>query len=313
LPAQLAVSQLRYLFLSTGYWVLPVVVVVAMQARRRFPDPVRRTWIDYLVYAGLTGAGFLAFAVAHLTIKQRVTWDGSLIFGRYDDPAGFLLFVAGLAGVFALQPLTVVQRVLLRVVAPIALCVVLGTGVLTVRWTPVNDAGLSILALGNVSVLVVLLVVAFATSVTQLVEEKRFLVPAALVCVLVLAVASNRQGMTYTITRARIVAHALAGSRWISANLPADARVGYDGSVMAAKAPVLGIRSVGDVYRAMLFATYPREPVVVHSPDALARVDYLYSTAAAQTFAATGAASLTKVWANEEYALYRVSPPVSMP
>lgn len=310
LPAQLVVSQLRYLFLSTGYWVLPLVLVIALQARR-FAVPARERWIDYLLFASVAGAGFLAFAIAHLTLKQRVAWDGQFVFGRYDDPAGFVLFVAGLAGVFALEPPTVVQKVILRVVAPAAFCLVLASGVLASRWVPVNDAGLSILALGSVSIGVVLLVTAAAAALSQLVDERRAFASAALAFVLVLGAFSDRQGMRYTMARANIVSHILEGSTWIAAHLPPDARLGYDGRVIATPAPNTGnIRVVGDVYRAMMFATHPRPTVVVDSDAALARVDYLYSTLVAPAW---GGVELTRVWANTDYALYRVSPAVSTP
>jgi hypothetical protein len=312
LPFALAQSQLRYLFLATGYWVLPILVVVALQARR-LPEAERRPWVDHLLWTGITAAGFVAFAVVHLTQTQSGSGDGSFIYGRYDDPAGLLLAIAGLAALFAIRPPTVVQRVLVRGVAPVALCLVLGNGILTKRWIPVNECGLSILAMSEVSVGAVLLLTVLATSVSQLVDEKRLLVPAALGFFLVFGVLSDWRGMTYTIGRAGMVAHTLAGRDWIAEHVPPDARVGYDGTIIDNPAPGMKIRHLSDVYRAMMFETHPRPTVIVRTEEELGQVDYLYSAFFSQRFGAGGSSRLTQVWANDVYRLYRVSPAVAMP
>jgi hypothetical protein len=310
-PLQLAWSQVRYLFVSTGYWVLPVFLVIALQVRHVREEARRRRWVNFLVFAGVTSAAVLGFAIVHLTEKMSLTADTGFIYGRYDDPAGLLLLIGGLAGVLALGPLTGVQRVFLRVVAPLAFCLVLG-GMLTTKWIPVNQCGLSIFSSGNLSVRWLLVGTVLATSVSQLVDDKRRLVPAALGVLLAFGVASDWQGMVYTIGRARKVAFTVAGGGWIAANVPEDARIGYDGSIIDQPAPGMDIRTLMNVYTAMMFRTHPRATVVVDSADELAEVDYLYSTTSSTRWtAAVGGPRLEQVWANGAYVLYRVSPGAS--
>ena len=148
--------------------------------------------------------------MVHLTQKLGLANDTEFIYGRYDDPAGLLLLIAGLAGALALRPLTGFQRFVLRVVAPLTLVWVFG-GVLGTKWVPVNQCGLAIFASGDVSVRWVLFGTMCAAVVSQLVDEKRWFVPAALSFVLVFGAATDRVGMIYTSVRARKVAYTLEG------------------------------------------------------------------------------------------------------
>jgi len=302
---RLAAGQVAYLFVSTGCCVLPVVVVVALQLRAARGDRRRAGWVNYLVYASVTGAGILFFALAHLS--QRPLHDTELIYGRYDDPAGLLLLIGGLAGALALKPLTQVQRILLRVVAPVALALVL-RWLVTARWVPINQAGLSILAAGPVPQAWGLAAAVLAALLHQLADRPRRYAPAALAFVLAFGALSDWVGMRYTIVRARKVAAAVQGSEWIAANVPPDGTIGYDGRLFDVPAPGVYPRRLSDVYRGMMFRTWPRRMVIVRSAEELARVDYLYSTLPPRPWPASAArVELEQVWSNGAYVLYRVA------
>src|SRR5438552_4197905 len=97
-PLKLALSQIGYLFVSTGYWVLPVLIVLGLQVRSGLEEAHRQRWINYLTYAAVAGGAFICFALVHLIQKLNVN-EAGFIYGRYSDPTGLLLLVGGLAGV----------------------------------------------------------------------------------------------------------------------------------------------------------------------------------------------------------------------
>jgi hypothetical protein len=173
---------------------------------------------------------------------------------------------------------------------------------------PINQAGLAILAAGPVPWQWGLAGVALATSVSQLAEHPRWHVPAALIFLLGFAGLTNWQGMRYTIVRARKVANTVQGSEWIAANVPPDGTIGYDGRIFDALAPGVHPRTLADVYKGMMFRTYPRGMVIVKSAEQLAEVDFLYSTLPPKPWTGNGGAiRLEQVWTNGAYVLYRVA------
>jgi hypothetical protein len=126
--------------------------------------------------------------------------------------------------------------------------------------------------------------------------------------VLAVGVVSDWQGLRYTVVRARKVASTVPGSEWIAAHVPDDGTIGYDGRIFDAPAPGVHPRTLADVYKVMMYRTHPRRMVIVHSPEQLAQVDFLYSTLPPKPWPASpGNARLEQVWTNGAYVLYRVS------
>jgi len=303
------ISQMGYLFVSTGYWVLPVLVVIALQVRGTFEEPNRQRWINYVTYAAVSSGAFLSFALVHLMQKLNFG-DSGFVYGRYNDPAGLLLLAGGLAAILALKPLTGFQRLLLRVVAPLVLFWDLGgmAGQAGQQWLPVNQCGLAIFATG-VSLPAVVLGAVVATFLNQLADQKRWYAPAALTLFVVFGLLSDYEGMTYTTLRARTVAYAFEGSEWIAAHVPNDASIGYDASILQTPVPGMSFRTMEYVYPGMMFRTYPRRTVVVDSADKLRTVDYVYSILSSTWMAKEEGKGLVRVWNNRAYVLYQVKRP----
>jgi len=306
-PLKLALSQIGYLFVSTGYWVLPVLIVLGLQVRSGLEEAHRQRWINYLTYAAVAGGAFICFALVHLIQKLNVN-EAGFIYGRYSDPTGLLLLVGGLAGVLALKPLTDFQRLLLQVAAPVALAWALG-GVVGQDWTPVNQCGLSIFAMGMAPLRWLLLGSVLATLVNQLADRTRWYAPLALTFFLVFSLVSDRQGMAYTTLRAERVAYSFEASEWIAAHAPIEARIGYDASVLKMRVPGMPFRTMDYVYSGMMFRTYPRPSVLVDSTQKLATVDYVYSLLPPTWEEKEEGKSLERVWYNRAYVLYRVKRP----
>ncbi len=119
-------NQVAYLLVGSGYWILPVLLTVAVQVRRWAPGVHRDRWRDYLLFSGTSSLMVLAFCVWHLLIVIRRdlrlhgSFEPGLIYGRYNDPAMLLILIGGLASVLVLQRPRW-EGVLPCVVAPIGL------------------------------------------------------------------------------------------------------------------------------------------------------------------------------------------------
>jgi hypothetical protein len=307
-PLELALQQIGYVFFTTGAWVLPIVLTVAWQLRARLRDADRQRWVNYLTYVGVAGGGFVIFAIVHLVQKLSPP-QGIFIYGRYNDPATVLLVVAGLAAARCVRPQGVVLHLLLRLAAPIGLCLVLAR-VTTKFWIPpANQSGLALLAghywpLAYYAVAVALLVVVQCLS-----DRPRWYAPAAMAFLLTYSVLTSHSGLKYVEARSRRAQPGIESARWIAQHLPPDARIGYDASMLDAPA-LRGHKTMRSVYRAMAFRVYPRPPILVYGDDDLALVDYFFTRSAGWR---TRAALVLwrrvyrPLWSNGEYALYRIS------
>jgi hypothetical protein len=303
-PLRLTGAQAAYLLLSTAYWVVPVLAVVASQVRASPDSLEKRRWRNYLTYAVVTSGTFVAFTLVHLIEKLRFRHP-DFIYGRYDDPAGLLLVIGGLAAVLWLRPLTRLQGIVLRVAAPLALCFALAE-IWDDRPSGINESGLALFGLA-LPPLVLLLGAVTATLLNQLSDRRDLYARAAQVFFIGFCLLTNWAGMTHTIARAQKGAHSLEAAGWIAANVPVDATIGYDGRVGRWKAPG-GVKEMMGVYRAMLFGTYPRRCVLVNTHAELQEVDYLYTLS--EDYSRTekiGDSTLTDAWTNGAYVLYRVA------
>jgi len=303
-PLHLTVAQGIYLFLSTGYWVLPVLVVVALQVRAAPHSPERRRWMNVLTYTFVTSGMFVFFAVVHLIEKLRFRRP-EFMYGRYDDPAGVLLVIAGLAALSWMKPLTRTQRIVLQVMAPLALCFALAR-IWDNEPSSINNSGLALFGLA-IPPIVLLLSTVTATFLNQLSERREVYALAAQVFFIAFCVLTNWAGMTDTIARATKGARPLEAAEWIAANVPPHATIGYDGRVGKWKAP-RAVKKMWGVYRALIFRTYPRQGRIVYTAADVRDMDYLYALSAGysdmQSLAPSGAA---EAWTLGPYVLYRVS------
>ncbi len=306
-PLELAASQVAYVFFTTAAWVLPSFLVAAWHLREWPDEAARQRWVDYFVYAGVSSLFFLGFAVVHLVQKLPPT-AGDFIYGRYDDPAALLLLIGGLAAVMSVRRQGVLDHVLLRVVTPLALCVVL-VRVTSKFWTPpANHSGLAVFA-GHYWPIEYYVVAVAAVALVQLLSDRpRWYAPAAMALLLLYAVLTCRSGFEHVMNRARRGLPEVEAARWIAANLPSDARIGYDASILKARA-FGGHKTMISVYRAMAFYTYPRPVKLVADERDLADVDYFYSRA--HHHRTKGALVLWRrvyhqIWSSKDYAIHRV-------
>lgn len=307
-PVELALSQIGYVFFTTGAWVLPIVLALWWQVRDHPRDADRQRWLNYLTYAGTAGAGFVLFAVMHL-VQKLDPGEGTFIYGRYNDPATVLLLVGGLAAVQGIRPQGVLLHLLLRLVTPLALCLVLAK-VTTKFWLPpANQSGLAIFAGNFWPFSYYAAAVALLVAVQLLSDRPRWYAPAAMLFLLTYSVLTCRWGVSVIEARARRALPAVESARWIAQNLPPDARIGYDATLLDAPA-LRGHKTMRSVYRSMAFRVHPRMAILVDREADLARVDYFFTRAAAWR-TKTGLVLWRRVyrplWSNQEYALYRIS------
>jgi hypothetical protein len=125
---------------------------------------------------------------------------------------------------------------------------------------------------------------------------------------LIYSVLTCRSGFEHVVNRARRGLPEIEAARWIAANLPSDARIGYDTSILKARA-FGGHKTMISVYRAMAFNTYPRPVILVADERDLADVDYFYTRA--QEKRPTVALILWRrvyhqIWSSKDYTLHRV-------
>jgi hypothetical protein len=215
-----------------------------------------------------------------------------------------LLAVGGVAALSSLTIPTRVQGSILRVAAPLALCLVMSS-VHGIRWNPANQCGLAIFAAyskGRVPLDMFMLWAVVATLVSQLTPPSRLRVPAFMAFFFAFNCMTVSHGMSYTRGRAHRAAHSLEAAAWIHENLPPSTRIGYDTAISRKGAPH-GLKRMYNVYRAMMFATYPRPVTTVSSPARLRECDYFYTMAAAENPLA-----LPLSWTNGDYTLYKVVP-----
>jgi hypothetical protein len=307
-PLELAAGQVGYVFFTTAAWALPVFLVVAWQLCQWPRTADREYWVDYFVWAGMSSIFFLGFAVVHLVQKLPPT-EGDFIYGRYDDPAALVLLIGGLAAVMGVRPQRAFGHIVLRVVTPLALCMVL-VRVTSKFWIPpANQSGLAVFA-GHYWPVEYYAVAVAAVALAQLLSDRpRWYAPAAMGLLLIYGVLTSRSGFEHVLNRARRGLPEIAAARWIVENLPPDTRIGYDASILKAKA-FGGHKTMISVYRAMAFNTYPRPVVLVDEERDLAAVDYFYTRAREQR--PKGALVLWRpvyreIWSSSNYALYQVN------
>jgi hypothetical protein len=306
-PLELAAGQVGYVFFTTAAWALPVFLVVAWQLREWPRTADRERWVDYFVYAGVSSVFFLGFAVVHLVQKLAPT-QGDFIYGRYDDPAALLLLIGGLAAVMGVRPQRAVERIVLWAATPLALCLVLARVTSKFWIPPANQAGLALFA-GHYWPIEYYAVAVAGVALVQLLSGRpRWYAPAAMALLLIYAVLTCRSGFEHVLNRARRGLPEIEAARWIVENLPADARIGYDASILNARA-FGGHKTMISVYRAMAFNTYPRPVILVDDERDLADVDYFYTRAL--EYRPKGALVLWRrvyrqIWSSNDYILHRV-------
>lgn len=310
---QLAGDQVAYLLISGGYWILPVLLVVAIQVRRWAPSAARDRWRDYLVFAGVSSAIFVAFCMSHLLMRGNLLASASeRLYGRYDDPALVLIVLGGIAAAFVLQR-TRWEVVVLYVLAPISLC-------LAVNWLgqlqwvhTMQHSGLAFFQGHPYGWKAALLGTAAAIIMVQLAPWRRWRVPVWLGVLLVYFASTNMRaiGTADHPGSARIAAAKIAGTQkvadWIHLNLPKTACLGCDASV--ARDHPVGLYSMARVYLVFWFSTYPRDVIIVENDADLRRCDYLFTRTGA-----ANARGLPIAWSEGYFSLYRViaDPPDSL-
>jgi hypothetical protein len=296
-------GQFCYVFIATAFWVVPVLIILILQARLRRNEPDAMRWRGFIAFTVTGALGFVAFCLAHLMFKVRRDPDISLlIFGRYDDPAAWLLVVAGLAAIAAVKQPTLLQTAILRFVTPFLLCLAIFTLYGPQKWATVNQTGMAILAQGPPPPEYW---VAFAVSVTlvcQVSLTSRFGRVLLLSLFIAFQVATIDKGLEMIRARTRRIARSLEAATWIHENVPTTSRIGFDHSVSHERAP-RGYKAMWNVYRAMFFCVYPRPAILVKSEEHLRDCDFFYTTVRAEI-----PAPMPVAWTNGDYTLYRVPP-----
>ncbi len=280
---RLAGNQAAYLLIGGGYWILPVLLVVAAQVRRWAPSPLRTQWRNYLTFAGPSAVVFVGFCVAHRLLRYHFDWtQAHRIVGRYNDPAMVLILFGGIAAAFVLGRLRW-EALLLYGLAPMGLCLAVSLIAGTSGWGTVNQSGAAFFTNYRHGLTASLLGTVGAVLLVQLAPWRRWRIAAWLGGLLVYFLVADIKTIGTTDhpgsvrIRAAQVAQTQRAAEWIHRNVPKSARLGCDAAVSSELA--VGPFDMGRVYTAFWFSTYPRPNFMVNTPDDLRQCDYLFTKA----------------------------------
>lgn len=309
--ANLGLNQMAYVFVSCGYWVLPLLLVFSDQLLNRKTIQNRSNWLNLIGFCTISALMFVAFGMVHLVSKFQLNPEhATFIYGRYNDPAVFLCVVAGLAAVFSLERPNRAAICLFRYVVPVALFFVL----LRLRgshWAPINQTGLSLFyPLEGLPVWAIPVTFVLVLVLADLLASKKFRVPVFLGCFVVFNILSIAQGWKLIHRNAHCIDRALRVADWINAELPQNVRIACDYSVAKRKAP-FAFKSVYNVYRTLSFCVYPRQVGMPRQTnwsqddiDLLAEYDYFFG------LESDGKPwhGFQEVWRHGDYRLYKIDP-----
>lgn len=299
--AQLFLAQWGYLFYAGAFLAVPFALLGLLWLTR-LDAPLQQPWKNFGIFMLVNSGLLVAFCVLHLINKfgpvglnhEKATW---FVFGRYDDPALLLLSLGGIAGIVCLAGQAGRLMEVLRILLP-ALAAILLLCFNPVKWVPINQAGLSLDTLfrGGVMPDWMLVVTAVGFALVYQAGLRRSSGP-LLAAMLLFALGTDLGGTLYTLNRARRVDYSMQGAQWIAHNTPPSARIGYDYKLLAVPSPK-SIKTMLNVYRGMMFRTFPRRFVPFRSIPDFADCDYLYTLN-------DRASELgrTVVWTNGDYAL----------
>lgn len=301
-------NQIAYLLISGGYWILPVLLAVAIQIRRWSPSVARNRWRDYLIFTGISSAIFVLICVLHLLLAADMGQEGhqSRIYGRLNDPALVLIVLGGIASAFVIQRPQWWEYILLNILAPIGLCLAVGL-ILQLKWPPtVQQTGIAFFQRYWHGMTITLLGTTTAITLLQLAPWRNWRVPIWLGVLLMYFLVSNFHAIG-TATRpgtVRVAAAKIADTQkaaeWIHNNLPKTARLGCDASVKYDR--VIEPYRMNQVYQICWFSTYPRPHILVNTDADLSHCDYFFTTATAGN-----PYNLPCVWSDGYFMLFRTT------
>lgn len=266
----LVVSQIEYIFLSSYFWV----VIFSLFFYIKVEDNYLKKYYNFSL---IIGGFFLMFTLAHLIPKQLVYDQGSwFIYGRYNDPVLLIVSILGVVGLFYIKSFNVYEKFIFHFLVPIFFIYALNHVFIQNIWKPVNQCGLTLLALdenstiySNIWMASVLLLCCLSLNYKQ--RQLIFLL-----CIITFNVFTNIEGYKYTKARAEAYAPLIEAADWFSQNTSSKTTICYDYTVKNLAVPGLS-KKVGNTYRAMAFFNYPRKFQVADSDRDLKRCSFLFS------------------------------------
>jgi hypothetical protein len=300
-----SLGQAAYVFTSTlGLFVMATLIGAWNLLRAEQPDEQARRRL--VLFATVAAACFYGFAVIG-TLVYRYDADPGFGFehyffiGRYGDPTAWLLTIAGASIVVGPNVLQGRWLRYLIFITPVLFALAI-VPLSRIKFVPSVYCGLSILAryrAGEFPWLHVLVAVAVVSATVVAWGRFRRGTPFLLAFIAFHAF-SVETGMRYTRARAMQVDHTLQAAKWLDQETEQDISVCYDWTISRERAPG-GIKKMANVYRAMAFATYPRDFVALHTDPRDASCDFVYTARRRST-----ASDAATVWGNEDYVLLDV-------